>query len=99
MKKIISLGVASVLLVSGIQTFAMVSMDSSMSMDNSMMMKDSESSMTGSMMMKMNSMNMDKEMIIDWSKKSVIDIAKHYGYNWMKDRAMLAKITGITEYK
>ena len=86
MKNIITLGVASALLISGMQGFAMESMDSSM------MMK-------ADVMVKTDSMSMDHSMKMDISKQSVFKIASHYGYNWKRDRVALAKLAGVTGYR
>ncbi len=87
MKSIITLGVASALLVSGIQGYAMVSMDSSMMMKSDSMMK-----MEGSMSMRTS-------MKMDMSKQSVYTIAAHYGYNWKRDRVKLAALAGVQGYR
>ena len=87
MKSIITLGVASALLVSGIQGYAMVSMDSSMMMKSDSMMK-----MEGSMSMRTS-------MKMDMSKQSVYTIAAHYGYNWKHDRVKLAALAGVQGYR
>lgn len=36
---------------------------------------------------------------MDYSKKSVMAVAVHYGYNWKRDRVALAKLAGVTGYR
>lgn len=69
--------------------FAMESMsgDTMMKHDNTMMVSDS--------MMKDDSM-MKKDTMMDYKKLTVAQIAKKMGYNWIKDRKMLAMKAGIT---
>ncbi len=86
MKSIITLGVASALLVSGIQGYTMVNMDSSMMMKTDAMIKT-------------DSMSMDKGMKMYMSKQSVYAIAAHYGYNWKRDRVKLAALAGVQGYR
>lgn len=87
MKNIITLGVAWVLLIWSVQGFS-TTMETSMSMKSDSMMK-----MEWSMSMEKNAMKMD------YSKHSVMMVAKHYGYNWKNDRMKLAKLAGIKNYK
>ncbi len=56
--------------------------------------------MNTSMMMKSDSMVKTNGMIkMDYSKKSVSEVAKHYGYNWKADRMKLAKLAGVMNYR
>ena len=41
----------------------------------------------------------DKMMTTDMTKMSLIEIAKHCGYTWSKDRVKLAKMAGIKNYR
>ena len=59
-------------------------------MSDTMMMKK-DTMMSDTMMMKKDTMNM--------SKMSVTALAKHHGYSWSRDRKMLAKKAGITNYR
>jgi thioredoxin 1 len=60
----------------------------------------SAAEMSGTMMK--DTMSSDKMMMQDtmnMSKMSVAALAKHHGYNWSRDRKMLAKKAGITNYQ
>jgi uncharacterized surface protein with fasciclin (FAS1) repeats len=92
MKKLATLGVIGALALSP-SLFAMESM-----MSGDTMMK-SDSMMKSDTMMKSDSMKMDHSMMMKMDKKSVVAIATHLGYNWKKDRAMLAKKAGINNYR
>ena len=88
MKKFMSIAAVATLVLSwATSSFAMVSADSSMSMDSSMMMK------------KDTSMMMKKQTSVSLSSMSVVSVAKKYGYNWKTDRYSLAKAAGITNYR
>ncbi len=85
MKSILSIGLAGVILVSAVPTFAMSQMEGSMSMEKKMTMSDSSMTMT-----------MDSNMMMN---KSVSAIAATFGYKWSKDRSKLAKLAGISNYR
>lgn len=88
--------VSAVILTSGMNSFAMSSSDTSMKVEGSMQ----SDMMNTSMMMKSDSMVKTNGMIkMDYSKKSVSEVAKHYGYNWKADRMKLAKLAGVMNYR
>ena len=89
MKSILTIGITGAVLLSTVPTFAMTHMDGSMSMNHSMM--KSENSMSMSM-----DHNMTKKMLM---KKTVSEIATHFGYTWSSDRTKLAGLAGITNYR
>ena len=87
MKKFMSIAAVATLVVSwATSSFAMMSADSSMSMDGSMMMKKDTFMMMNKSSLSINSM-------------SVVSVAKKYGYSWKSDRYSLAKAAGITNYR
>ena len=56
--------------------------------------------MNTSVMMKSDSMmKTDSMIMMDYSKKSVNEVAKHYGYSWKADRMKLAKLAGVMNYR
>lgn len=86
--------ISGLTLVSGVSAMEM--------MDSGSMMKDDKMMMSGSIdkmdktMMK-DTMMKDGKMM-NMNKMSLQSIVKHCGYNWAKDRKMLAEKAGIMNY-
>ncbi len=103
MKKIISVGVALTLALSTLAVSAMEMQagDTMMKKDEAMMMKDGTMTMEKDTMMKKDDAMMMKKdtMMMDSSKLTVQGLAKKMGYNWLKDRKMLAEKAGIQNYR
>ena len=95
MKKIISLGVIGAMALSTLSVSAMEMMS-----DSSMMMKKEDGMMMKSdTMMKSDGMMMDHSMSMGMKNMSVVMVAKSLGYTWKSDRAKLAKMAGIKQYR
>ena len=89
-----------------VQVSAMASNDGAMMDKNTDAMMKKDTLTTDSSMMKHNDMMTgstvmtgDKMMTTDMTKMSLIEIAKHCGYTWSKDRVKLAKMAGIKNYR
>ena len=96
----------AVIATSLVQVSAMTSSDGTMMDKNTDAMMKKDVLTTDSSMMKHDDMMTgttvtagDKMMTTDMSKMSLIEIAKHCGYTWSKDRVKLAKMAGIKNYR
>lgn len=88
---------SALIFVSSSAAFAMEPMTDSMMHTGTMMthedtMMKKDTMMTSDAMMKKDTMMTEKKM-------SVAQIAKKHGYNWVRDRKMLAQKAGITGYR
>jgi hypothetical protein len=95
----IAILIAGLTLVSGVS--AMEMMDSGAMMTHDTMMSGSmthDTMMSGSMTHDTMIKN-DTMMIKDYARMSTVSLAKSMGYNWSKDRVMLANKAGIVGYR
>lgn len=113
MKKILIAAMTISVIATTGSVFAMESMDSmSMSghtmmqmsggtmMHNTMMKKDDEMMMSNDGMMMKDTMMMKKDgMMNAKAKGTVFNVAKYYGYNWATQKAKLATMAGIENYR
>ena len=92
MKKLATLGVLGVFTLSP----SLFAMESTMSNSNTM---HTDTMVKTDTMMMHASMKMDHSMSMSMMSKPVATIAAYLGYDWKKDRAMLAMKAGIKNYR
>ena len=97
MKKIISLGMISAMALSTLSVSAMEMMSDSSTMMHTDTMMKSDSMMKSDGMMMDHSMSTSVSVSLKF--KPVATVAAHLGYNWKSDRAKLAKMAGIENYR
>jgi hypothetical protein len=89
--------VGGLTLVSGVS--AMEMMDSGAMMKKDTMVTGSMNPHSDGLILKDTMMKDDKMMMVkDYARMSTASLAKSMGYNWSKDRAMLATQASITGY-